>query len=69
MGGVRKQGTIKTYDPQTRSGVLFDDQKNEFTYGPESFKDSGLREFRLGQRVKFTLQGESTIRDMTIVSF
>jgi 2-phospho-L-lactate guanylyltransferase len=65
---VRKQGTIKTFDPQTRTGVLFDDQKTEYAFGPDSYRESGLREFRMGQRVKFTVQGEA-IRELTIVSF
>ncbi len=66
-----KQGTIKTYDPKTRSGVLLDDQKNEFSYDADSIRGSGLRELRIGQRVKFDVQGEGDrmkIRDLTIVT-
>lgn len=69
---MRKQGTIKTYDPATHSGLLFDDDRNEYAFGPESYKESGLREFRMGQRVKFTLEGEgpkAAVRQLTIVSF
>lgn len=66
-----RQGTIKTYDPGTRTGLILDDAKTEFAYGPESFQASGLREFRLGQRVKFTVEGEGEkmkVRDLTIVT-
>ena len=67
-----KQGTIKTYDPATRSGVILDDGKAEFVYGPESFRESGLRELRLGQRVKFNVEGEGEkmkVLDLTLVTF
>lgn len=69
---MRKQGTIKTYDSSSHGGTVLDDQQNEYAFGPESFAESGLREFRLGQRVKFTVEGEAAdahIRDLTIVSF
>lgn len=66
------QGTIKTYNPSTRSGLILDDAKTEIAFDFESFHASGLREFRLGQRVKFRLEGEvprRKVRDLTIVSF
>lgn len=65
------QGTIRTYDPETRSGVILDDAKNEIAFDLDSFRESGLREFRLGQRVKFHLEGEpprQKVRELTIVS-
>lgn len=69
---MRKQGTVKSYDASSHTGVILDDEKNEYTFGPDSYTASGLREFRLGQRVKFTLAGEApkvTVRDLNIVSF
>lgn len=66
------QGTIKTYNPQTRSGIILDDAKTEIAFDFESFNTSGLREFRLGQRVRFRTEGEAPrmkVRDLTIVSF
>lgn len=66
------QGTIKEYHPGTRSGLILDDAKTEIAFDFESFRTSGLREFRLGQRVKFRLEGEAPrrkVRDLTIVSF
>lgn len=65
------QGTIKTYDPKTRAGVIVDDQRNELFFDLESFKGTGMREFRLGQRVRFRLIGEAPrvkVRDLKIVT-
>lgn len=66
------QGTIKTYNANTRSGLILDDAKTEIAFDFEAFRTSGLREFRLGQRVRFRLEGEPPrrkVRDLTIVSF
>jgi cold shock CspA family protein len=66
------QGTIRTYNEQSRSGLIVDDSKNELAFDSESFRESGVREFRLGQRVKFSVAGEpprQKVRDLTIVSF
>jgi cold shock CspA family protein len=66
------QGTIRAYNAQSRSGLILDDSKNELVFDFDSFRASGLREFRLGQRVKFLLEGEpprQKVRDLTIVSF
>ncbi len=62
-----KQGTIKDYDSATRSGTILDDARVEHAFGPESFSQSGLREFRLGQRVKFAVEGDK-VRDLSIVT-
>jgi cold shock CspA family protein len=66
------QGTIKVYDPNARSGVILDDTKNEIPFDWDSFRDSRLRELRIGQRVKFELEGQTPsqkVRKLTIVSF
>lgn len=65
------QGTIKSYDTQTRSGVILDDARNELLFDLESFRGSGLREFRLGQRVKYRVLGDpprQKVRDLRIVT-
>ncbi len=65
------QGTIKTYDTSSRSGVILDDQKRELAFDHDSFKQSGVRMFRLGQRVKYQLVGSAErtqVRDLTIVT-
>jgi 2-phospho-L-lactate guanylyltransferase len=66
------QGTIKTWDRQSRAGVILDDGKNEIPFDYDAYRESGIREFRLGQRVKFRVEGEGRtlkVRDLTIVSF
>ena len=65
------QGTIKTYDETSRSGVIMDDQKHELAFDAESFRHSGVRLFRIGQRVKYQLVGHAEraqVRDLTIVT-
>ena len=52
------QGTIKTYDPATRSGVLLQDDRTEVHIDVVSMEGSGLRYLRLGQRVKYDLGDE-----------
>lgn len=47
------QGTVKTYDAQTRSGVLLTDDGAEVAFGAEAMKGSSLRLLRLGQRLDF----------------
>lgn len=66
------QGTIRAYNAQSRSGLILDDSKKELAFDFDSFRASGVREFRLGQRVKFLVEGEpprQKVRDLTIVSF
>ncbi len=56
------QGTVKSFDPSTGETVLLDDQLNEFVVDREAFAASGLRELRLGQRVRFELESEGDDR-------
>jgi cold shock CspA family protein len=66
------QGTIRAYNVQSRSGLILDDNKNELSFDQEAFHTTGIREFRIGQRVKFDLVGDASrqkVRDLTIVSF
>lgn len=65
------QGTIKTYDPRTHSGVVVDDARREHAFTLESFHGTGTREFRLGQRVKYRLDdegGHAVVRDLRLVT-
>jgi cold shock CspA family protein len=65
------QGTIKTYDTTSRSGVIMDDQKRELAFDADSFRHSGVRLFRIGQRVKYQLVGHderAQVRDLTLVT-
>lgn len=66
------QGTIKTWSKETRSGVILDDARTEIPFDEQSYRTTGIREFRLGQRVKFDLVEEGptpVVRNLTIVSF
>ena len=65
------QGTIKTYDESSRSGIIMDDQKRELSFDAESFRHSGVRLFRIGQRVKYQLVGHderAQVRELTLVT-
>ena len=50
------QGTVKSFDPESRRAVLLDDSLRELPVDAEAFAASGLLELRLGQRVRFELQ-------------
>lgn len=66
------QGTVKAYNAQSRSGLILDDANHEIPFDQEAFKTTGIREFRIGQRVRFKLEGDEhrpKVRDLTIVSF
>ena len=45
------QGTVATFDPDTRSGTLLLDDGTRLTFGAAAFERSGLRQLRLGQRL------------------
>ena len=52
------QGTIKSYDHGSRSGSLVLDDMTELTYDAATFDATALIELRIGQRVRFELEGE-----------
>lgn len=52
------QGTIKTFDHGSRSGSLMTDDLTEHAYDAATFEASSLMELRIGQRVRFDLEGE-----------
>ena len=65
------QGTIRSFDPTTRTGSLLDDELVELHFSGRAMQASGLRELRIGQRVRFTRTGEgdaSEIATINIVS-
>jgi len=53
------QGTIRSFDPATRTGSLLDDGLVELRFGGRAMQASGLRELRIGQRVRYTLAADS----------
>lgn len=52
------QGTVKHFDPQSRTGSVLTDDQHELAIDAATFAGSGLLELRLGQRVRFELDGE-----------
>jgi 2-phospho-L-lactate/phosphoenolpyruvate guanylyltransferase len=52
------QGTIKDYDPSTRTGTLLQDDRTEVHIDAGSLEGSGLRYLRIGQRVKYEVAEE-----------
>ena len=53
------QGVIRTYDPQTREGVVMrDTDREEFTLALDALEGSIFRMLRQGQRVVFELDGD-----------
>ncbi|MDQ7909138.1 cold-shock protein [Phytohabitans sp. ZYX-F-186] len=63
------QGTVATYDPETRSGTLLLDDGTEIGYPPEAFAASGLRLLRLGQRVRIDRDESGQVRRITLPTF
>jgi cold shock CspA family protein len=62
------QGTIRSFDPETHSGSLLDDSLDELRFGARAVQASGLRELRIGQRVRFTLDADRAVATLNIVS-
>ncbi len=65
------QGTVKSFDPATGASVLVDDSLAEFTVDGEAFAASGLRELRIGQRMRYevTKDGDGErVTNLDIVS-
>ena len=65
------QGTVKTYDPVTRTGTLVDDALRERRFDRDAFTASGLQELRIGQRVRYQLEGgdeDARVAQLNIVS-
>jgi 2-phospho-L-lactate guanylyltransferase len=63
------QGTVATYDPDTRSGTLLLDDGTEIAYPPEAFAASGLRLLRLGQRVRIDRDESGQVTRLTLPTF
>jgi 2-phospho-L-lactate guanylyltransferase len=60
------QGTVATYDPQTRSGTLLLDDGTEVAFPAAAFDNSGLRLLRLGQRLKIEYGGSGEVTRITL---
>lgn len=65
------QGTVKSFDVETKSAVVLDDSLREIHVDRRAFAASGLLELRLGQRVRFELEtdeGSERVTNLNIVS-
>jgi cold shock CspA family protein len=61
------QGTIKDFDFDSGAGTLVDDASTELAFDTQAFVDSGLQELRLGQRVRYRVDGDR-VTDLQVVS-
>jgi cold shock CspA family protein len=65
------QGTIKDFRIDERTGTLLMDDRTEVHIDPTSVEGSGLRQLRVGQRVRFDLveeAGRKVARTLRIVT-
>jgi 2-phospho-L-lactate guanylyltransferase len=60
------QGTVATFDAQTRSGTLLLDDGTQLAFPTEAFDASGLRLLRLGQRVRLDRDDTGAIVKITL---
>lgn len=66
------QGTIKHFDITTNTATILLDTQEELPVDADTFAASGLLELRMGQRVRFEVEGsgdDRRVRDLTLVSF
>lgn len=66
------QGTVKHFDIETDTGTVLLDDQTELPVDAETFRASGLIELRMGQRVRFDLEGSDEsprLSNLNLVSF
>lgn len=66
------QGTVKHFDIQTKTASVLLDSQEELSIDADTFAASGLLELRMGQRVRFELEGsgdDRRVRGLDLVSF
>lgn len=64
--GAGMQGTVATFDAQTRTGVLLLDDGTELAFPAPAFDASGLRLLRLGQRLRVDLGPDGEVVRVTL---
>lgn len=65
------QGTVKHFDPDSRSGSLLTDDRREIAIDAGSLEGSGILTLRFGQRVRFATEerdGATVARSLRIVT-
>ncbi|MBW4705319.1 MULTISPECIES: cold-shock protein [unclassified Micromonospora] len=60
------QGTVATFDAQTRTGVLLLDDGTELPFPARAFDASGLRLLRLGQRLRVETDPDGGVVRVTL---
>ncbi|HEY0000866.1 MAG TPA: cold-shock protein [Actinoplanes sp.] len=60
------QGTIATFDADTRGGTLLLDDGTELAFEGAAFDGSGLRRLRLGQRIDVHLDAAGVVQAVRI---
>ena len=60
------QGTVATFDAESRTGTVLLDDGSEVTFPAAAFDASGLRHLRLGQRVRLDRDGVGTVTKVTL---
>jgi 2-phospho-L-lactate guanylyltransferase len=59
------QGTVRSFDPQTRSGTVLLDNGVELPYDADAFAHSTVRHLRIGQRVQLHTTGDGADQRVT----
>jgi hypothetical protein len=63
------QGVVRTYDPQTREGILVcDTDRSEYVLAADALEGSLFRMLRQGQRINFTVDAEGRATHVRIGS-
>jgi 2-phospho-L-lactate guanylyltransferase len=63
------QGTVATFDEQTRAGSVLLDDGAELAFPAEAFTASGLRLLRIGQRVRLDRDDAGRVTRVTLPTF
>lgn len=62
------QGTVRSFDAVTRSGVVLLDDGSPVTFGPTAFAKSGLRLLRPGQRLRLRVDRDGAVTAVSLVT-
>ncbi len=62
------QATVRSFDPDTRSGSLLADDGGLIFFSGAAFDAGGLRLLRLGQRVRLDTDAGGTVTRVTIAT-
>ena len=60
------QGTVATFDEDTRTGTVLLDDGTELQFPAAAFDASGLRHLRLGQRIRLDHDAAGSVVKVTL---